>query len=311
MSNLPNSQLMADLTVQLPEAPLTTAQRRARFFNSGNAFNIKLPPVPPASFNTHAALALDSDVSATFECDQSGVLNCEMAATTPLMLARYLSLATDDEQNLSAPASQLICFVITGTGYCRDDDEVWEWGPGDVLLLPGEGRVSLGADANGALLWLGGNDPLLAFEKLRGSAESIEPVHYTAAEIRRQLSLLATLKSDANTSGTALIFSSETLEAERNITPSLTLSFNTLAPDCTQRAHRHNSAAITLIVQGDGCYSMIDKQHCKWQQWTTMVTPPGSIHSHHNLGNETALFLIVQDGGLHYHARTMGFEFVE
>jgi hypothetical protein len=36
-----------------------------------------------------------------------------------------------------------------------------------------------------------------------------------------------------------------------------------------------------------------------------------SVHSHHNGGNEQAMFLIVQDGGLFYHARTMGFEFAE
>jgi gentisate 1,2-dioxygenase len=38
-----------------------------------------------------------------------------------------------------------------------------------------------------------------------------------------------------------------------------------------------------------------------------MITPPGTFHSHHNDGDEVALFLIVQDGGLYYHARTMGF----
>jgi hypothetical protein len=41
------------------------------------------------------------------------------------------------------------------------------------------------------------------------------------------------------------------------------------------------------------------------------VTPPGAPHSHHNDGDRRALFLIVQDGGLHYHARTMGFSFLE
>ena len=37
---------MAELPVQLPSAPTTAAQARARFFNSGNAFNIVLPAVP-------------------------------------------------------------------------------------------------------------------------------------------------------------------------------------------------------------------------------------------------------------------------
>ena len=38
-----------------------------------------------------------------------------------------------------------------------------------------------------------------------------------------------------------------------------------------------------------------------------MMTPPAESHSHHNVGDQLALFLIVQDGGLHDHARTMGF----
>jgi gentisate 1,2-dioxygenase len=88
----------------------------------------------------------------------------------------------------------------------------------------------------------------------------------------------------------------------------LTLSLNTLPPGDSQPAHRHNSAAITLIVDGDDCHSMVDGQAGPWQRWSTMVTPPGAAHSHHNGGDRRALFLIVQDGGLHYRARTMGFQ---
>ena len=44
---------------------------------------------------------------------------------------------------------------------------------------------------------------------------------------------------------------------------------------------------------------------------TTTITPPVSVHSHHNGGNEQALFLIVQDGGIYYHTRAMGFEFAD
>ena len=38
---------MAEMPVQLPRAPKNEAEGRGRYFNSGNAFNIKLPPVPP------------------------------------------------------------------------------------------------------------------------------------------------------------------------------------------------------------------------------------------------------------------------
>lgn len=53
-------------------------------------------------------------------------------------------------------------------------------------------------------------------------------VHYPAAETEWQLALLATTTTSPDTSGLALIFSSDALEAGRNITPTLTLSLNTL-----------------------------------------------------------------------------------
>jgi hypothetical protein len=54
---------------------------------------------------------------------------------------------------------------------------------------------------------------------------------------------------------------------------------------------------------------MVDHVRKDWQPYVTMVTPPASVHSHHNTGPGVANWLIVQDGGLHYHCRTMGFEF--
>jgi gentisate 1,2-dioxygenase len=138
----------------------------------------------------------------------------------------------------------------------------------------------------------------------------VDVVHYTADEIEQQFALLATTTTSADTAGQALIFSSLRQEASRNIMPSLTLSFNTLPAQSQQRAHRHNSAAVTLVIQGAGCHSMVGEERCAWQQWTTLVTPPGEPHSHHNEGDRQARFLIVQDGGLHYHARTMGFDFL-
>ena len=58
-------------------------------------------------------------------------------------------------------------------------------------------------------------------------------------------------------------------------------------------------------------YSLIDGERKDWAPWATTITPPTSVHSHHNDGPEKAMFLIVQDGGLYYHARAMGFEFAE
>jgi gentisate 1,2-dioxygenase len=89
----------------------------------------------------------------------------------------------------------------------------------------------------------------------------------------------------------------------------MTLALNSMEPGGSQRAHRHNSVAVTLPILGERCYSMIDGERVEWQPYATMVTPPGAAHSHHNDGNTLATFLIVQDGGLFYHCRTIGFAF--
>ena len=50
MSADPLPTSMADLPPQMASDPESDAQKRARFFNSGNAFNIKLSEVPNAVF---------------------------------------------------------------------------------------------------------------------------------------------------------------------------------------------------------------------------------------------------------------------
>jgi gentisate 1,2-dioxygenase len=300
---------MADLPVQHPATPTSDAARRARFFNSGNAFNVKLPAVPARRFDAvlDAALAAP-DITAILDCDQSEALGCAFPATTPLMLARYVTISGGDTLNPDFNAAGTIWYVLRGNGIVQAGRDDFAWSEGDVLLLPGQGAMlQAGTDA---LLWAVDNAPLLALDTAK-PATPARAVHYPAAEIARQLDILAGTATNAATSGLALIFSGYGLEETRNILPSLTLSLNTLPPGEAQRAHRHNSAAVTLIVQGQDCHSTVDGEIRAWRQWSTLVTPPGSPHSHHNAGDQGARFLIVQDGGLHYHARTMDFTFLE
>ena len=306
---------MAALPAQHPDTPATAAARRARFFNSGNAFNVKLPPVPARIFTREPAAALAAPAATGyFPCDQSASLGCDFPATTPLMLARYARIAAGATLTADFAATGSIWYVIEGQGEAVCGAEAIAWAAGDIFLLPGTGAASLRAGAQGAVLWSVSNEPQLAFEHLRPAAAApaaVALVHYPAAEIARQFETIFRAGSNAATSGVALIFSSDLQQTARNILPTLTLSFNTLPAGEQQRAHRHNSAAVTLIVRGAGCHSIVGDESCAWAPWATMVTPAGAPHSHHNGGGERAYFLIVQDGGLYYHARTMGFEFLE
>lgn len=301
---------MAEMGVQAPSAPASAAQSRGRYFNSANAFNIKLPAVPGALFTDPVEQAMRPGAASGFyPCDQSAALGCAMPATTPFMLASYLRLAAGATISETPVCSGTIWYVIAGEGEssCVVAEECIAWQAGDIFFLPGGVQLVHRASRD-AVLWRVSDEPLLAFGGFTATPRAdIAPVHYPVAEIAHQMAVIDATDSDTATSGRALVFSTDSLEAGRNILPTLTLSFNTLPPAQVQPAHRHNSAAITLIVQGDGCHSVVDDACNPWSPWGTLVTPPAAVHSHHNGGTRRADFLIVQDGGLYYHARTMGF----
>jgi gentisate 1,2-dioxygenase len=307
---------MADMPVQVPGKPRTTVEARGRFFNSGNAFNAILPPVPAASFVHEAAAALAPGPTSIIVCDQGAAIGTPFPATTPLMLARYCSIAPHESLDLRFAATGAIWYAIAGRGHTNVGADDFAWGAGDVFLTPGDRstRITNGDPNKSAVLWVVTNEPQLAFEHatpVTGPDAAVEPVHYAAAEIDRQLERVVRASRNATTSGIALIFSSAREEASRNIMPTLTLSLNTVPPREHQRLHRHNSAAVTLILRGESCYSLVGDRRCDWSPYATLVTPAGEPHAHHNEGGERATFLIVQDGGFHYHARTMGFTFLE
>jgi gentisate 1,2-dioxygenase len=293
----------------------TPATRRARYFDSSNAFALKYPAVPCHQFLEERDRALDPATgTAAIPLDLSAELGTEFPATTPLILTRYLRIRAGDELATGLKASGELYYVIAGAGVSAKGGERIAWGPGDVFCLPGGGVTSHRAGAADAVLWEISDAPLLAFGQLEPPAPEhavTAAVHYPAAEIEDQLERVAAKLEGKKIAGLALVFSSAEQARSRNILPTLTLAVNQLPPGDFQRPHRHNSAAVTLSLQGERCHSMIGGRRVDWQDHAVMVTPPGEVHSHHNDGPAQMTCLIVQDGGLHYHARTMAFEYAD
>jgi len=306
---------IAEMPAQVPASPLSQAEARGRFFNTGNAFNVQLPPVPDRSFTDEPIKALDpATPTGLIPCDISADLGCAFPATTPLVLAHYARIRAGDSLTTDFVTSGTIGYVIQGSGTTRCAGEDVNWNPGDLFILPGGEPATHQAGGSDAVLWLVTNEPQLAFENLRAPAPGEAPtdvVHYRADEIHRQIELIYDVGRNEEIAGSALIFSAERQVATRNILPTLTVAMNSLPGGVVQRPHRHNSVAVSLIIRGDRCFSMIDGRRKEWAPWATTITPPVSVHSHHNGGNEQALFLIIQDGGIYYHARAMGFEFTD
>jgi gentisate 1,2-dioxygenase len=310
---LPRS--IADLPPQRAQHPRSAAEARSRFFNTGNGFNVQNPPVPDHLFVEEPARALDpATPTGLIPCDISTVLGCDFPATSPLMLARYGRIRAGETLATDFAASGTIAYVMVGSGRTVCGTESIDWQAGDLFILPGGVPAQHTAGAEDAVLWLVTNEPQLAFERLRPPAPGDAPtelVHYRGEEIERQIALLYEVGRNEAIAGSALIFSADRQEATRNILPTLTVAMNSLPGGVVQRPHRHNSVAVSLVIKGERCFSVIDGKRKDWAPWATTITPPVSVHSHHNGGNEQALFLIIQDGGIYYHTRAMGFEFAE
>ena len=289
--------------------------RRARFFDSGNAFNLKFAAVPPHSFVAERDRAFEAATgTALIPCDAGAPMGIDFAATTPLVLAHYARIATGESLEIVSRASTELYYVIDGAGRSTQGRDQIRWRTGDVFCFPGGRRgvhESLGGDA---ILWLVTNEPQLAFERFRPpSAEEalVQPVHYPAAVIEAQLSRAYKKLVGQRTPGLAVILSSEELEERRSVSPTLTLAMNQLPPGGSQIPHRHNSVAVALVIDGPDTYSKIDGVRVDWAPYATMITPPGAVHSHHNEGHKAARWLIAQDGGLYYHCRTLGFQYAD
>jgi len=306
---------IAEMPVRHASDPASAAQARGRFFNTGNGFDVRSPEVPDRIFVEEPTWALDpATPTGLIACDIAGELSSAFPATTPLVLARYAKIRAGESLATDFTASGVIAYVMQGSGTTRCDGEEIAWSAGDLLILPGGTPSDHAAGDSNAVLWVVTNEPQLAFENLRAPAPGravTRVVHFTGAEIARQIGLLYQVGRNEQIAGSALIFSAEDQEATRNILPTLTVAMNSLPGGAVQRPHRHNSVAVSLVIKGDRCFSIVDGRRKDWAPWATTITPPVSVHSHHNSGNEQALFLIVQDGGIYYHTRAMGFEFTD
>lgn len=290
------------------------ANRRARYFNSGNAFALVLSPVPSTTFIAERDRAFDPAAkTGLIDMDLSEALNLSFPATTPLVLSRYMVIRAGETLPVKVRAStQLVC-ILKGRGTTAVAGETIDWKAGDVLALPGAARAEHRATEH-AIAWLVTDEPSLAFidvEPVDAKRAAIQPVHYLAEDLQRELDAVHAHPDVESFAGYAVVLSHEGLEHTRNIHPTMTLALNSLPAHRSQRPHVHNAMALTLCLQGEGCHSIVDGERKDWSQYAVMVTPPCAPHAHFNEGDKRMECLIVQDGGLHYHARTTGFAFLD
>ena len=293
--------------------------QRARYVPVERGFNIKRPPLEPQAFMAEMTRAFADDAPTGFTAlDLSRALGTDYPATTPFMLTRYARVRKGERIDYSFAASGEMWMVLRGSGTLTRGDEVIDWRCKDMFALPG-GIASSWQAHEDSVLWVTTDEPTLAFEGVRPEVSArtpIEATHYRADDIARELRTLYDRTMEPDTPGRALFMATERTESLGTCLPSMTLTLNAVRPGEAQRLHRHNAAAIVLALHEAKCASTVSGKTFPWTQYVTLLTPAGAEHDHRNApaggtvtDGDVALALIVQDGGLYYYGRTMGFAF--
>lgn len=302
-----------DPTLGQPWPADTDHTRRARYFSADNGFEFRWPAVPQRQFLAERDRAFDTTTpTGMVPLDLADVLGTATPATTPVLLLRYLRIRAGEELRTALAASGEICYVLAGTGESRNGGDTIAWKAGDLFLFPGGGDTVHRAGRDDCLLFLGTDEPLLAYDGLRSPAPGaarVQTTHWLAEEIDRRIDAEWQRPLTDRSTGRFVQFSSVALAPSNNTLPFVSVAINTAAPGGDQIPHRHNGVAVTLALQGEGVHSMIDGRRCDWSTGAAQITPPTAMHSHHNRGARRARSLIFQDEALHYYTRTPGFSF--
>jgi gentisate 1,2-dioxygenase len=291
----------------------TVYARRARYHSAENGFSFSWPPVPARQFLAERDRAFDPGAPAGFvPLDASSELNTAYLATTPTLLVRYLKIRVGEQFGTAFAASGEIYYVIAGKGESRNGGDVIPWVAGDVFCFPGGTETMHRAWSVDCVLFVTTNEPLLAFERLRPPPPGravVETTHWPAQEIERRLEAVWERPITENTTGHSVQLTSAALAPSINTIPSINVAINTLEAGRDQRPHRHNGVAVTLAIQGEGIHSLIDGQRIDWSDGAAQITPAAALHSHHSRGRKRMRSLVIQDEGLHFYTRTVGFSF--
>jgi gentisate 1,2-dioxygenase len=256
--------------------------------------------------------------------DLSDVLRTPYPATSPSLLARFLCIAEGDGLDLAPNATSALLYCLRGRG--RTDVEgpggsgTVPWEAGDVITLPGGGRARHRAE-EAAVLYHVDDSPLLAYLGVEPTEPRFGPTRFEGTRARALLAAVAADPAATIRSRVAVLLGNARTDQTLTATHTLWAMLGVLPEGRVQRPHRHQSAAVDLIVDcGAGCYTLVgseigpdgtiaDPVRVDWEPGGAFVTPPGLWHSHHNESGAPAHLLPVQDAGLHTYLRTLDIRF--
>lgn len=111
--------------------------------------------------------------------------------------------------------------------------------------------------------------------------------------VRTHLMTAGNLLTTEEAERRVLILENPGLRGQSKITGSLYAGLQLLLPGETAAAHRHTSAALRFILEGDGAYTAVDGERTFMNRGDFILTPGWTWHDH---GNETSEPVVWLDG---------------
>jgi len=293
----------------------------ARFFEYHQAVDPlrsgTISPVPIRQF--HAA---PLGTTGVVPLDLSDALGTPWAATSPALLASYLTVAAGAALRTEPVATSELYYVIRGAGRTTIDSGVIGWEEGDLFVLPaGSGAAEHEAAVDSALYHVS-DAPLLAYLGVRPTEPRFAPTLFRHGRLAEELDRVASAPDAATRNRISVLLGNAEQTQTLTVTHTLWAMLGLVPVGAVQRPHRHQSVALDLVIDcRPGCYtlvgeevdpatrSIVDPIRVDWEPGAAFVTPPGLWHSHHNESGHPARILPIQDAGLHTYLRSLDIRF--
>lgn len=312
------------MTTTLEPIPVGLAEEDwtgdARFFEYHQAVDPlrsgATTPVPIRRFN-----AAPLGTTGVIPLDMSDALDTSWAATSPALLASFLTITASDALWTEPIATSELYYVIRGAGHSDVDGGVIDWEEGDVFVLPA-GAVARHEAAADAVLYHVSDAPLLAYLGVRPTRARFAPTLFRQGRLAQELDRVASAPEAATANRISVLLGNADQTQTLTVTHTLWAMLGLVPAGAVQRPHRHQSVALDLVIDcRPGCYTLlgeevdpgtraiVDPVRVDWEPGTAFVTPPGMWHSHHNESGQPARILPIQDAGLQTYLRSLDIRF--
>lgn len=281
-------------------APATIQAGRAQYLTADQTPDAAASKAAGRIFVDESAAAFNAAApTGVVELDVSSRLGCGYPATTRNLLARYLVIREGEEFEFAASATTVLCYAIKGSGRSFQEDEVIEWNAGDAFLFAGGEAILNEAPDGDAVLFVVTDEP---FVSMMGCSVSsfedarIKSTHYVGKTVAARMEDMAA-GPEQPFEQVNLSFASASFEHIGCVAPLMVAGIAALAPSASQPEHCHDSDTISLCLECDGGYSLIEGERIDWVANAAILTPAGAAHSQHSGSESRILSFYVQDRG--------------